>query len=186
MQIPTLVGKRISLVELSLDFMEDMFEYSKMQEFYGYMELEPHRSIDDTKNYLAKLLNRINRWNSVYWAICLRKTDKMIGTIGVVDIDKTHKDAQIGYGISPKYWNLGLFKESLNLVIDYCRRSLGLETIRARTMAENIASIKGLMRLGFCQESHIDKYYTKPDGSRQNAVIFYINLKNRHNCRNDY
>ena len=110
----------------------------------------------------------------------------MIGTIGVVDIDKTHKDAQIGYGISPKYWNLGLFKESLNLVIDYCRRSLGLETIRARTMAENIASIKGLMRLGFCQESHIDKYYTKPDGSRQNAVIFYINLKNRLNCRKDY
>lgn len=179
MKIPTLAGKRIYLVELSLDFMEDMFEYSKMQEFYTYMEFEPHCSIDDTKNYLTKILKRVNKRNSVYWAICLRKTDKMIGTFGVVDIDKNHKDAQLGYGISPCYWNLGLFKESLELVIDFCYRSLGLESIRAKTMAENISSIKGLMRLGFHRESYIDKYYTKPDGTRQDAEVFCLNLNDR-------
>jgi len=178
-QIPTLNGKRLHLTELSLDVMDDMFEYSRLQEFYTYMELEPHGSMNETRNYLIKLLDRVKSGNSLYWAICLKKPAKMIGTFGVVDIDKAHKEAQIGYGISPYYWNLGLFKESMDLVIAYCYLSLGLEIIRARTMAENKSSIKGLLRLGFCLESHVPKYYTTSDGTHQDADIFCLNLRNR-------
>jgi len=171
MQTPNLDGKNIKLVGLTLNFAEDMFEYSKVSDFYTYMEFGPHRSIDDTKNYLKKLLDRVNRGDSVYWAICLNKKEKMIGTFGIVDINKNSKSVQIGYGISPHYWNCGLFKESLSLVMDYCYNTLGLEKIEAITMAENIASIKGLLRLGFHQERYIEKFYSKHDGSHPDALI---------------
>ena len=177
MKAPTLEGERIRLVELGMDALEDMFEYSKMPEFYAYMELPPHRNIEDTRKYLEKLLGRVKARNSVYWAIRLKDAGKVIGTFGVVDIDANTKRAQIGYGISPLFWGQGFFKEALTLVLEYCYDEIGLERIAAVTMADNLPSINGLKHIGFREEGRLRKYYCKPDGTRHDAVILGL-LKN--------
>ena len=103
MATPKLVGKSIYLSDLSLDDLTDMHEYSRIDKFYAYLEFSSHKTITETRQYLQKLLDRKQTRNSIYWAIHLKEDDKMIGTFGVVDVDKERKRAQIGYGISPLY-----------------------------------------------------------------------------------
>ena len=64
MKAPKLIGKNIYLRKLSLDVLEDMHEYSRIEEFYAYMEFSPHKSVKETKVYLQKLIDREKNRNS--------------------------------------------------------------------------------------------------------------------------
>jgi RimJ/RimL family protein N-acetyltransferase len=172
LQAPTLTGMRIYLEKLAMKHLDDMFAYSSLNEFYAHMELKPHRSMADTEKYLEKLLNRVRGGNALYWAICMNTSGRMIGTLGFVDIDCDKKTSQVGYGVSPIYWNQGVFKESLQLALHHGFQALGLEHICALTMAGNLPSTKGLRRLGFHQKKIVKAYYFKNDGTRCDALLF--------------
>lgn len=168
----TLKGERIDLKELGMDALNDMFEYSKNPAFYSHMELLPHQTLNETKKYLTKLLARVRDGHAVYWGIHLKKSGKMIGTFGVVDIDIRGRRAQIGYGISPSFWNQGFFAESLQLTLDYCFNTIGLNRVSATTFADNQPSIKGLLRAGFREEGCLRDYYCNTDGHYFDAMVF--------------
>lgn len=174
MSIPKLVGKTIYLDELVIDDLTDMHEYSRIADFYSYLEFSPHKTVDETRQYLYKLIDRKKTRNSIYWAIHLKENDKMVGTFGILDVDKERKRAQIGYGVSPIYWNRGIFKEALSLVLEFCFYRLGLERISALTAIDNVASNKGLECVGFQRDGYLRKYYKNNDGTRSTAVSLSI------------
>ena len=169
---PRLTGTHIYLDILTEEYLKDMYEYSSLSEFYTYMELEPHQSLMDTRDYLHKLFARVRSGNAIYWAICLKNSNKMIGTFGLVNIHKKEKRAHIGYGLSPKFGNRGFFKEALQLVLEFSFNDLGLRVIEAITMADNKPSVKGLKRLGFIPQKRIRKYYQKSTGQKMDAIAF--------------
>ncbi len=68
----------------------------------------------------------------IQWAITLKKEDKLIGTIGYHIIEKEHYRAEIGYMLSPHYWNNGLMSEALKGVVNFGFGQMGLHTIEAR------------------------------------------------------
>lgn len=171
-----LVGKTISLVKFKCisSFVDDMFEYSKKPEFYTYMELLPIQTYRHMLQYVGKLLNRVRKGNAIYWAIVLNSTNKMIGTFGVTDINNNAKSAQIGYGISPDYWERGYFTQALSLVLEHCFVTMGLNRISAVTETGNKGSIGGLRNLGFVQEGVLRQYYRKLDGTYRDAGLFSL------------
>ena len=42
-------GDKINLIELSLDYLDDMFEYSSDDKLYEYFEFIPQRNIENTR-----------------------------------------------------------------------------------------------------------------------------------------
>jgi len=166
-----LSGPRLLLTPLDETGLPDFFEYSQLDEFYRYLEFPPQKQIEESAAYLKKLMRRSNADNAHYWFIREKDTQKVIGTIGVHSIDFRKGDAEIGYGISPKYWGKGYFKEVVRIVLDFLFLQKEFHRVVATTCQDNKPSIMGLKRLGFRIEGRLREYYLSYDGKRHDAVI---------------
>ena len=165
---------RISLTKINMQGLEDMHEYSSRIEFYKYLEYDSFKSIEETENYLRKIVNRSNRKNSHYWFIRLNNTDKVIGTFGLLNIDYSRKSVEIGYGLSPDYWGKGYFKEALLGVLEYLFIEIKLNRIGAKTQSNNLSSIKSLKNSGFQKEGIMREYYVSSDNKKYDATLLSI------------
>ena len=174
MLFPKLHGHRIELTTISEDGLNDMHEYSIKPEFFKYLEYDSFTQIEETKNYLQGLIERSKQDDCQFWFIKLKINNKIIGTIGATNIDYVRKSVEIGYGISPNYWNQGFFKETLNVILDYFFNNQDFHKIHAKTQSDNLSSINGLKKLGFKEEGILRDFYLSRDGKRHNATIFGI------------
>ena len=178
MKFPNLYGDRINLMDLTEigeKGLKDMFEYSQDCSFYKYMEYEPHQSIEETRQYLNKLIKRSKSDTAHYWFIFLKSEKKIIGTFGVLNIDKRKGCAEIGYGLSSSYWGRGYFYEALVMVLKLLFLDFSFHRVSAITQIDNLASIKALKKIGFKKEGTMrDFYLSYKDKHRYDAVIMSI------------
>ena len=169
------VKKTIYFSHIDMSGLDDMYNYSKQIKFYEHMgEMSPHKSVNDTVEYIEVLLNRIKNGykngSSMYWFIRLLKTNKVIGSIGMMGINIDRNEAEIGYGLSPKYWGSGIIFESLWIMLNYSFEILHLNSITALSHKDNLRSINVLKTVGF---KHLD--HGKNDN---NTITLMINKKN--------
>ena len=82
MKFPDLFSNRIILKEIGLYGLKDMYEYSKIESFYQFLEFPPQKSINDTKEYLIRLLKRHKNDNAHYWFVELKETGRLPGAEG--------------------------------------------------------------------------------------------------------
>ena len=173
MEIINLKSRRLSLERVNMDGLLDFHNYSVNKNLYKYLEYPPFSSMAESKKYLHKLIDRTESESNHYWFIKL-KSNKVIGTIGLIDIDYRKGMAEVGYGISPEFWGQGYFKEALAAVLDYCFGTLGFHRVWAKTHIENKPSIAGLEKIGFKQEGVLRDFYLDFNGSYYDAVILSI------------
>jgi [ribosomal protein S5]-alanine N-acetyltransferase len=187
MKFSNLTASRIELTELNLDGLVDFFEYSKKPSLYKYFEFEPQETIDESRKYLKKLIQRAESENAHYWYIKLTESKKVIGTFGVHDIDWRKKSAEISYGISPDYQRKGYFAEILRIVLGYLFLDCEFHRVFATTRFDNVPSVRGLEGIGMVKEGTLRDYYLSFDNSRHDAVVLsilkpeYIKTMNRSN-----
>ena len=71
--------------------LEEMHSYSMDKRLYEYFEYEPFKTIDDTRNYLKKLIsiegNKSDGRKAICWFVRRYKDNKMIGTARLVNIN---------------------------------------------------------------------------------------------------
>ena len=167
---------RVFFSKLALDGLDDMYEYSCMPEFYSFMEMPPHNSKEDTRNYILKLLDRMDKGYSggeaMYWFIRLSSSKKIIGSIGLVGIDFRVGRAEVGEGLSPKYWGKGYMSEAFGIFLNYCFKLLELERLQSITRYDNLPNIKLNEKAGFKKEGRLRNYYLKYSGKKYDAVLY--------------
>ena len=179
MNIEDLSSKRIDLVDLvkiGKDGLADMHEYSIMPEFYEYLSYEPFETIEETSSYIDKLINRSNSETGHYWYIRL-KSKKIIGTFCLINIDLKSMSSEIGYGISPDYWGMGYFKESLLMVLNYLFLKLNFNRVWAKTESNNSSSINGLVKCGFKIDEVKNDFYISSNHQYRDATFLSLNQK---------
>ena len=174
MKFIDLTTDRLELIQLNMNGLNDMHEYSVKDEFYRFLEFEPFKNIEETRSYLKKLIKRSDSKSGYYWFIKSKKDKKIIGTFGVLNIDENKKSAEIGYGISPNYWGEGYFSEILKVVLDHLIHNLKFHRIWAKTQSNNMASIKGLQKIGFKKEGVLRDFYFCSKGKRHDAAFLSI------------
>lgn len=162
---------RIYLSRIGMYGLVDMHEYSVIPKFFDHLEFREDKSIEDTTRYLEKLLGREASGNTAYWFIRLLDSDKVIGTLGLIDIDFDKKTGEIGKGLSPDYWGKGYMNEAFSLYLAYCFDILGLEKLWSVTSHENEANIRLMKRCGFTVERRLENFYRKHDGRQYDAVL---------------
>ncbi len=174
-KFPDLSGDRIDLVQLDSSAIDDLDEYSRMPEFFDYLEFPPYTSRAESEEYFEKLVMRSDPSTGHYWMIRLKGDNKIIGTVGVVGIDWRTGSGELGYGISPLYWGQGYFKEALRLAIGHLFKEKGFHRLWAKTQWNNTASIKGLESLGFTIEGKLrDFYLSMKDDCRHDAMMMSL------------
>jgi len=159
MEFRELSGQRIRLINLSIEYLHDIHEYSIMSQFYVHLEYSPFKDLEETRAFLNKLFKRSDEITGHYWLIYHILEKKVIGTIGLLDIDSRKGAAELAYGLSPNFWGMGFFSEALNLVINWYFSLDGTYRLFIKTAVNNTNSIKAAKNLGFEKEGVLRGYY---------------------------
>ena len=86
------------------------------------------------------------------FAILMNENGRLIGTVGLREIDKEHALAEMGFWIGVDLWNQGFASEAGRALVDFGFAELDLNRIYAHHMTRNPASGRVLEKIGMKPE----------------------------------
>ena len=131
------INNTISLDEISLNYLNDIYNYSNDTEFCKYLSFKP--SLENTKIFIENTITDIYNKKRLYWVI--KYDDKIIGTIGLLNFNRNLSSAEIGFGISKLYWGKGIINKCLDYLIYYSFYDLGIVSLNIGTNINNNRAI---------------------------------------------
>lgn len=160
--LPELETPRLLLRKLKLEDAADMFEYASDPEVAKDVTWEPHRSIEDSRGFLASVVRKYADKKTSEWGLALKENGKLVGTCGFVWWKPEHAKAEFGYALSRKYWGLGLMTEAAAAVIAFGFEKMKLHRLEARCITTNFGSEKVMLKNGMKYEGLLrDVVYEK-------------------------
>jgi RimJ/RimL family protein N-acetyltransferase len=133
------------------DINEDYLGWLNDHEVTRYLETGKFPS---TPQAMRRYLEHFQSSTSdLLFAIIDRETDLHIGNVTLNHINWIHRTADTGLMIGRRdFWGKGYAFEAWSLLIQYAFERLGLRKIIAGAVADNVASIVTLEKLGFKME----------------------------------
>ena len=160
--LPTLLTPRLVLRPVRMSDADDMYEYSRDPEVARHVLWEAHRSVHQTREYIRYLIRQYRNASPSTFAIALRDTGKVIGTIGFMWVQTDNRSAEVGYSLSRAYWNQGLMSEALSAVVEFGFNRLSLNRIEAQHECDNPASGRVMEHAGMRHEGTLrQRIYNK-------------------------
>ena len=128
------------------------YAYASDPEVARYVLWEPHRSIGETRSFIRYLRSLSRAGCPTSWAVTLKETGKVIGTMGFIWYSDVNRSAELGYSFSREYWNRGYATQALKAVIGAVFRSLPVNRLEAQHDVRNPASGRVMEKCGLRQE----------------------------------
>jgi len=150
-------NRSIYLQKISIDGVEEMFEYSKDPLMYKYLERsKPPRSIAQMEQYLKNFLNQVGTIvmgrTRMMWFVKKVDDQKIIGTVSLRNIEYERQMTDWSFGLGSAHWGQGYSIEMLDMTKKYVFEELCLNRIYGCTHTENKGVINLLLGLGAKQE----------------------------------
>ncbi len=146
----------------------EMSDAAEMQRLVGAPEVAyntlriPHPYPDGAaEEWIATHEQKFDERNEVVFAIALRETGELVGTIGLhlMPFDK----AEIGYWIGVPYWGRGCATEAVGAIIRYGFEELSLNRIESNHFIRNPASGRVMEKNGMRYEGLMRQAVKKGD-----------------------
>lgn len=147
---PTLRTERLILRRLKPSDVFDVFAYSSSEEVTKYLLWYPHKTIMETKRYLAYVKKKYKELS--FYDFGIEYEGKIIGTVGFTRLDVKLGIGEIGYVISDKHHRKGFAPEAAKRLIDFGFKVLALNRIEARYLSDNIGSQRVAEKCGMKKE----------------------------------
>lgn len=124
-----------------------------------YMLWQPHQSLQESRESIEKVLARYEIGKCYTWAIALAEDDSIIGRIDLLRFDESNSSCSFAYMLGKDFWGCGYGTESLKAVFAFAFEKMGMQTIGADHMCENVGSGKVMQKAGMqFVEKHVGKY----------------------------
>jgi [ribosomal protein S5]-alanine N-acetyltransferase len=150
--LPVIETDRLTLRIVTIDDLDNMYEYGSNANVSKYVTWNTHSSISDTKAFLQTVLEQYESEQAVFWGIEHKESAKLIGTIDFVSWNTKHRVGELGYVLSEKYWGQGIMTEAAKEVIKFGFNQMYLVRIQARCLTENIGSERVMKKTGMTLE----------------------------------
>jgi RimJ/RimL family protein N-acetyltransferase len=127
----------------------DCYEYAKLDTVGPDAGWRPHSSVDESKKIIRGILSKPGTY-----AVVLKETGKVIGSIGLHDTSISRDDAgnnalEMGYVLNPEYWGQGYIPEAAMALIDYVFSELHLDNLWCGHFDYNDKSRRVCEKCGF-------------------------------------
>lgn len=155
-----LKGDDIHFRKLDLNDLNDIHEYVSDPDVSKYIGWPLTRSIEETREYLEKLIKRDEDGTHLYGSIVDNESGWHIGAVMVFNFDPEPNHAEIGYVIHKDYWRRGLGTQAVKMMIDYGFNSQDLNKIHGWVVDSNLGSATVLSRNGFKLEGQLSDFYS--------------------------
>ena len=171
--LPVLESSRLVLRPLRRQDAKDIFAYASDPEVARYVLWEPHKSVSDTRGYIRYMRALYRRGLPGSWAVALRDSGRVIGTIGFMWYSDANCAAEVGYSFSRDSWNKGYATEALNSVIRSVFASLPVNRLEAQHDVRNPASGRVMEKCGMRKEGVL-RQRVKNKGEYIDTVLWSI------------
>ncbi|MEW8968162.1 MULTISPECIES: GNAT family N-acetyltransferase [Exiguobacterium] len=166
--------ERLRLRAFHLDDAEAMYPYAKDDRVGPNAGWAPHQSIEETRDVI-----RMFQADQDVWAITLKETDEVIGTIGLHDRrpdPNIQHEAQreIGYVLNPTCWGQGYIPEAVRAMLRHGFEDLGLERIWCGHFDFNDQSRRVVEKCGFVYSFTTSQQLTRLDGRTVASLVYVI------------
>ena len=151
-RLPVLETEDLVLRKPAMKDAKDIFAYASDPEVSRYVLWEPHRSIGETRSFIRYLRSLSRSGCPTSWAVTLKETGKVIGTMGFIWYSDVNRSAELGYSFSREYWNHGYATQALKAVVDASFRCLPVNRLEAQHDVRNPASGRVMEKCGLRQE----------------------------------
>ena len=159
MSFPFLIGRRIVLRPIEETDAETYAKWMNDPEMRNYLSIRFPLSLQGEKEWIAGLSEKGLPRNIVF-AIERRKDNKHIGSVGMHQIDWVRRRATTGSFICPSTMRRkGYATEAKNLLLDYAFGELGLHSLWAIAMEDNVASFRALEKQGYKKNGRFRKAF---------------------------
>ena len=134
--------------------------YAGDPEVTKYLGWPRHRSLDDTREFLAFSDAEWARWPAGPYLIESRATGALVGGTGLGFESAT--EASTGYVFARDAWGVGYATEALQAMVELSRR-LGVRRLYALCHPEHRASWRVLVKAGFSREGTLSRHTAFPN-----------------------
>lgn len=174
-EIPKMEMERLILRKITIDDVNDIFEYASIPDVTTFVLWDTHKTKEDSIDFVKFSDEQFNSNTSIIWGIVIKSEKKLIGTIDLRNWNTIHNCGEIGYVISKKYWNKGYVSEAMKAVIKFGFEELHLNRIEAHCEEENIGSWRVMEKCGMKYEGTLrEKVFIK---ERFRSMKMYSILK---------
>jgi RimJ/RimL family protein N-acetyltransferase len=97
--------------------------------------------------------------------------DRLIGTIGLMEVDTAAGTAEIGYWLGREARGTGAATRAVRLVCDWAVRDLGLHTLEILAHPDNGPSVRVAERAGFVATGETRSLARMPAGRRDDYAV---------------
>lgn len=168
---PVLTTPRLNLRRVTVADAADIFEMRSDSQVMQYIPRPLAQSIEDVESLIRMIDEFVEKNERINWAIEWKETGKVIGMVGYVNLKPEHNRAEVGYSLTRAWHRKGIMREALQEVLRYGFETMQLHSVEAITDAENVASGRLLLDVGFRQEAHFieDFHY---NGQFRNSIHY--------------
>jgi ribosomal-protein-alanine N-acetyltransferase len=169
MEFPQLTTERLVLRALTPEDDTAIMAIRSDDRVNKYLDRDKALSIEDAREFIRKITNGTNN-NWVYWGICLKQHNILIGSICFWNTVPEKKKGEIGYELHPDFQGKGIMQEAITAVIKYGFDIAGFEVITALSAKNNEKSVQLLERNNFVQDTNFE-YISKEEADNQIGYI---------------
>ena len=178
MRLPmkTIMTDRLLLRPFVPEDTETMFQnWAGDSETTRYMGWPTHSDFSVTRQRLEYLQEQYAKEEGCDWAIVLRETGELIGSVGAFPVFEATGRVETGYIIDKRFWHRGITTEAHAAVIDYLFTETDVQRIEAWHDARNPNSGAVMRKCGMAQEGVLRQAGTTNAGVCD--MVWYAILK---------
>lgn len=154
-ELPALEGERLVLRHLNESDADDLFAIFSDDEVIRYWSSPAHGSIEDSQGLIADINKQFNDRTMFEWGAALGDNGRVVGTCTLLNVDKLHRRAELGYALNREFWGGGYATEMVELIIAFAFGPMDLHRLEADVHPDNLASIRLLEKQGFKREGYL-------------------------------
>jgi len=144
---------------------EDVFNnWANDPEVTKYLRWPPHGDISITRGFMKTRLDNYAKEDFYSWAMELKETGQVIGTIAVVSQREDIRSVEIGYAMGRAWWNRGYMSEALARVVKFFFEEVGMNRIEAHHDPRNPGSGRVMQKAGLLYEGTLRQAGTNNQG----------------------
>jgi len=169
------------------------FVNSDVEDMYGswcsdpkvttYMTWQPHGDISVTREYLLGILRDYDREDCYHWAIELKESGRVVGSIGVGRHNDAPRSVTIGYCLGSAWWNRGYMTEALRALIQFFFEQVGAKRVEALHDPRNPGSGRVMQKAGMTYEGTLRQSGTNNQGICDEAYYAILACDYTQPCR---
>lgn len=146
---PTLETTRLILREISVDDWPHLAYLRSDEQVNTYTNRKLTHNKEEALSFIQHLQEDQKNEKMLYWAICPKETNRMIGSICLWHFSEDRSRAEVGCDLHPLHQGMGIMQEALSRILKFAFHELYIQEIEAYTHRNNKASRKLLKKNGF-------------------------------------